>query len=119
MSYQKEREFFLATFAREFPSASMDVARRLLREATGSQRANEILCSIDVGEREQARIEKREERRDARVAKLAESIGAKLKPGGDPRGFPYVLLLPSEATYDWGGQGLGIPGRGLPARCFQ
>jgi len=46
-------------------------------------------------------------------------IGAKLIEGGDPRGFPFLIDCPSHRAYDFGGRGLGVPGRGLPARCFQ
>ena len=119
MTYQSERDEFLAAFGREFPNASRDVAAALLRAATGSQRYNEIASSIDVGARELARLEKREANRMLRVVGMLAMIGAKLIDGGDPRGFPFLIACPSGRTYDFGGRGLGVPGRGLPARCFQ
>ncbi len=117
-SYAAEREHFLHAFGREFPTSNLTVARTLLREATGLQRANETMCSIDIGEQATERMERREQRRDERVASYARGLGTKLLTNGDPRGFPYLLECPSGRTYDFGGQGLGIPGRGLPASAF-
>lgn len=87
VSYQRERAAFLLAFGREFPTAHPDIAHALLRAATGSQRYNEVTSSIDGAE-------------------LADE-------SGDPRGFPFVIKCPSGRTYDFGGRGLGIPGRGL------
>lgn len=117
-SYQKEREFFLIKFGQEFPKASTDVAVRMLREASAEQRYNEIVCSIEISESETRRLEKRSESRAKRMEALCGEIGAKLVENGDPRGFPFLLSLPSGKTYDWGERGLGIPGRGLPASTF-
>jgi len=102
-------------FGREFPQASREDARALLRAATAEQRANEIECSVDVGETERERMEKASARRMARVRKIARKIGADLIENGDPRGFSFVLTCPSGRTYDWGGSGLGVPGRGFSA----
>jgi len=119
MSYQRQREEFLVTFGAEFPRADHRAALALLREATGAQRYNEIVCSIDVGPAELARLERRDTARLFRVAEIARAIGAELIAGGDPRGYPFLLRCPSGRTYDFGGRGLGVPGRGLPARCFR
>ena len=112
MSYQKERAFFLKQFAVEFPTAKYSDAIALLREGTGSQRYNEIACSVDVGERELARLEKRDDNRTKRVAAICKRIGAQLVENGDSRGFPFFLSCPSGRTYDWGQRGLGVPGEG-------
>ena len=111
MAYKAWREEFLSEFARTFPGASHSKALAFLRDATAEQRWNEISCSIDIGETETARQEKRSERRLARVRKLAESIGAQLSENGDPRGCPFGLVKDGCTVY--------VPGRGLPARCFQ
>ena len=119
MSYKREREFFLQRFGAEFPRAPMETAQALLRCATSAQRYNEIASSIEVSERESARLEARDKRNTERARRLAESLDAELIENGDPRGFPFLLACPSGRTYDWGSRGLGIPGRGLPARAFQ
>lgn len=112
MGYQREREEFFSLFSREFPKASIYDARLLLRDASASQRYNEIVSSIDVGERELARLEKADAARDARVGARVRAIGGELETGGDPRGNPYAIKCPS-------GRILSVPGRGLPAHCFQ
>ena len=86
MGYQQDREAFINQFARVFPKAPFSVALTFLREASGSQRYNEIASSIDVGEKELNRLELADERRDLRVTMLAASIGATIETGGDPRG---------------------------------
>jgi len=115
MSYQKERGFFLQMFGREFPQAGDNVATRLLREASTQQRISEIECSIDVGEKELTRLERRAE---ASCKRVREMVTGEVEFGGDPRGFPFVLKCPSGSTYDFGGRGLGVPGRGLPVSAF-
>lgn len=82
----------------------------LLRRATRLHRSGEINCSIDVGEKELARLEKRDERDEAAVKKIAESNGATVTFQGDPRGCPF--------TIEKDGKGCAVPGRSLPARCF-
>ena len=113
MSYRKWREEFLVRFSRLVPQGTRADAEALLRAATGSQRYNEITCSIDVGEAELARLERREENRTKRVRDLCAKLGVKLDENGDPRGDPYCLLV-GEREYR-----LSVPGNGLPARCFQ
>jgi len=112
MGYQQDREAFINQFARVFPKAPFSVALTFLREASGSQRYNEIASSIDVGEKELNRLELADERRDLRVTMLAASIGATIETGGDPRGCPYILKNSEGAE-------VRVPGRGLPARCFR
>lgn len=119
MGYQKDREQFIALFYREFPSARLSDCLALLREASAEQRFNEISSSIDVGDKELARLEKRSENRTARVRAICERIGGKLIENGDPRGYPYLIATPSGRTNDWGQRGIGIPGRGLPASAFR
>lgn len=112
MGYQNDREAFVAEFARHFPNASHWVATAFLRDASGAQRYNEITSSIDVGERELARLEKLDARRTVRIVNRAKKIGAKVEDGGDPRGCPFSLITPE-------GREIRVPGRGLPARCFR
>lgn len=112
MSYRKWREEFLHQFGRAFPNASHRTALALLREASAEQRWNEISCSIDIGERETARQERRAEARTERVRALCARIGATLDENGDPRGCPFTLK-----TTD--GQEIPVPGRGLPASAFR
>lgn len=112
MGYQKDRTDFLFEFSRTFPHAHQGIARALLRDATGAQRYNEITSSIEISEREAARLEKRDNARTARVQRCAAMIGAKLDENGDPRGCPFVLIAPD-------GHKVYVPGNGLPARCFR
>lgn len=112
MGYQTERAQFLHQFGRYVSAGTHADALAFLRDASGSQRWNEILSSFDIGERETAKQERREERRDARVKARAERLGLALETNGDPRGNPYALK-----TAD--GRTLSVPGRGLPARCFR
>lgn len=112
MGYQSDREGFVMEFAKHFPKVGQDFAKAFLREASGAQRYNEITTSIDVGQAERERLEKADERRTARLVKMAASIGAKLEEGGDPRGCPFSIITPS-------GREIRVPGRGLPARCFR
>ncbi len=116
MTYQKEREHFIAAFVREFPSVDLYISRRLLHMATSEQRQNEIECSVPVTDRQQARMDARHKARKSRVEALAEFLGADVIWNGDPRGFPFLLTCPSGRTYDFGGRGLGVPGRGYTAR---
>lgn len=119
MSYQKEREEFIVQFVRLFPKARHSDAEYLLRQASAEQRWNEIDCSIDVGEREHDRMEKASERRIERTRKFCSSIGARLITQGDPRGYPLQIKTANDPSDDEQTRGLGIPGRGLPARCFR
>ncbi len=119
MGYQKEREEFLVRFAREFPEAPITFAAALLRHASSAQRYNEIVTSIDVGQKELDRLERVSEKRRERVEAICQKIGAGVEFNGDPRGFPFFVKCPSGYANDWGRRGLGVPGRSLPARCFQ
>lgn len=118
MSYQKEREQFIARFMSTPEFVHIQYGERfsicllLLRNASAEQRWNEVSCSFDIGEKETAKQERMSNRRGIRVATLAQRLGAKLDAQGDPRGNPYCLLVgPREIR-------LSIPARGLPARCF-
>ena len=120
MGYQSEREQFIRDMGREFPAASMADIQAILRAGTSEHRWNETTCSINIGERETARQEKRSEARTGRVRAIVERLGGKLIENGDPRGYAYYIACPSGFTGgDWGRRGIGVPGRGLPARCFQ
>lgn len=112
MSYRREREEFLSQFARFFPKGAHSVALALLRESSAEQRYNEIASSIDVGERELARLERRSNARLLRVRAIAERLGGKLSENGDPRGCAFTIITPD-------GREIGIPGRGLPASAFR
>lgn len=119
MSYQKEREEFIQAFGREFPNAPHSVCLAMLRNASAEQRYNEICSSIEVSDREARRLDKASERRTERMRELCRSIGAELVENGDPRGYSYLIRVPSGRTTDWGNRGIGIPGRGLPASAFR
>ena len=113
MGYQKWREEFIALFAKHVPQGRHSDALAFLRDSSAEQRWNEVYSSIDIGERETERQEKKSERRVERVRARAAALGLELDANGDPRGEPFTLLVgPTKMS-------LTVPGRGLPARCFQ
>jgi len=113
MGYQKDRESFIAEFTKYFPNAGYSVALAFLRDASGAQRYNEITSSINVGEKELARLAAQDEKRRSRVTALAGKIGAQAVTfNGDPRGCPFSIITKE-------GREVRVPGRGLPARCFR
>lgn len=108
MSYQKEREDFIALLARE--GISEDEARGFLRDANTAQRLAAESCSYEWADTEEHR--KREERADARILERAIRLGlAEPVLQGDPRGACVKLVLPSGKTNDWGREGICVPTR--------
>ncbi len=107
-SYSRDREEFFGTVARL--GGTYSDARALLRASSALQVISEKECSFEMTEREAARLAKRSEAAEKRAAAIAKSFGAALSSQGDPRGYALTL------TKD--GREYGVPGRGLPARCF-
>ena len=133
MSYQKDRDEFLALASRE--GLTVDQARALLRHANTIERLAVAQCNgdwpADNGERKTEvcecglawapssfKVTFRPTRKrvcpdcyaSARVrAILPDGYGAII--GGDPRGCTLKITVPSGYTNDWGKEGLCVPAR--------
>lgn len=111
MGYQQCREEFIGQYCKHVPNGRYADAIWFLRQASAEQRWNEVYCSFDIGEKETERQKKRSERRIERIQARAAALGLRVETQGDPRGNPFSLFA--------GDVRLSVPGRGLPARCFQ
>ena len=133
MSYQADRDEFIARMAKE--GLPVDTARRLLRYATTLHRLAEASCNgdwpCDNGERKvefcprcESGMVKSMFRRsgagservclDCRTAELVKaSLPEGFVPvlGGDPRGAVLRVKVPSRTTNDWGRDGICVPTR--------
>jgi hypothetical protein len=71
----------------------------------------------DEGERHGTvpRIAVKEDRIARRLEKLCAAHGLKAVFGGDPRGYVFLVEVPSGKKTDWGQRGVGVPGRGFTA----
>ena len=89
MGYAKEREEFVARWMAR--GAKLEDVRAVLLAAGTLQRCGEIDCSVDIDDKERARMEAREARAMEHIRAAVK--GWKVVPvfGGDPRG--YVVKL--------------------------
>lgn len=84
-----------------------DYAPLLARDAGIIKRIEEAFCSIEMSEKETARLERRAELAEKRIHKVAKSLGITATTGGDPRGccaylhFTYAEHKPHNS---WGGE---------------
>jgi hypothetical protein len=99
---------------REFPKATEYAARQLLNAASVVQKAEERFCCEPMTERESERLRARVERAEETARRTCARIGGEFVQGEDVRGWPMLIRCPSGFSNDWGGRGLGIPGRGYP-----
>jgi len=111
MSYQHEREVFIAQMTQE--GIPLDVCLRVLRNANTIQRLAARECSVEMSEAESKREELRAAACEARIAKMLAPYGVTVDTSGDPRGFCVKLMLPSGKYNTWGGaeSGYGVPTR--------
>lgn len=70
--------------------------RRALSASTTMQRTAEIECSVEMGDRESARVAKRGESAEKRLREIAAKYGATVEWSGDPRGCPSIVYPPRE-----------------------
>lgn len=105
MSYQSERDAFIAQFVKE--GGSLADARAILRDAATLQRLAVTACNRELTPSE----EKRFGHAAGRVEHVAMNFKADI--GGDPRGYVVKLHFPSGAYNTWGGKesGYGVPTR--------
>lgn len=124
MSYSKAREEFVRAMVAEFGDniKTRAAIRVLTREAhvhmacavaqcNGPETPLDKAQSWDEWEANRAR---REAECEARIGKAAQSIGATVRTGGDPRGFTVKVMMPRTGAYNsWGGaaDGFGVPTR--------
>lgn len=140
MSYQSDRDHFIATMARN--GVPDHVARLIMRHAATIERCNELACSSEAADRDRVRCPGvhpgessclcrdygsndgdthgevpryavTSDRRERRISALLAPFGVRAKIGGDPRGYCVKLHLPSGAYNTWGGadDGFGVPTR--------
>lgn len=76
--------------------------------ATSLHRLAEVACERDLTERETKRDQRLTERAREIVASFGAGFGL-IKSGGDPRGCPLLVTVPSGHTDDWGQRGLVVP----------
>lgn len=114
MSYKRWREEFISEAAQN--GYRYQEATAMLRAATSLQRSSEIQCSIDVGEKELARLERRDAAAEKRVTAIVTAHGHSVEFQGDPRGCPFTIKVKPEGQ-SWT-RSISCPGLGLPARCF-
>lgn len=125
MSKQRERETFIALMSREFPALpnAEHIARLILRHAAtlariGVMECNGPECSPTIAPAAYERLWNRHdayctqtaERAENRIRAICKPLGMEVKFGGDPRGFPVQLFLPSGKYNTWGGaeSGYGV-----------
>lgn len=105
MSYQRDREDFLLTLAREGVPAA--VSRTVLRHTNTLQRLSVEACNRTLTHQEHVR----DGRATTAIRLALEPYGVTPIFSGDPRGACVKLQLPSGRTDDWGQTGLCVPTR--------
>jgi hypothetical protein len=118
MTHQQAREEFISLMAQE---KHCDFTLHQLRELlTLTQRLHTIgvrqanghqTTGGDWDEAAAKRDERREERIEQRIAELCKSGNAVPIIGGDPRGTPLILRVPSGRTNSWCQTGIAVPVR--------
>jgi hypothetical protein len=129
MSYQKDRDEFIARMAAE--GMPLEVSRQLLSKAATLQRLAEAQCNgdwpADNGERPTVQCTEcmggwvpsvlrkglcPDCRTSARVKALVQALpGFGVILSGDPRGAVVKVTVPSGRTNDWGQNGICVPVR--------
>ncbi len=109
MAYAKWRDETFAGLSRM--GFTYDAICRLLSAATTLHRLAEVSCSVEVSDRETARMERREASAEARVRSIvAEVPGATVEMQGDPRGCPFGVTV--NGRTEW------VPGRPYPSAVY-
>lgn len=90
-----------------------EVARLLMRHGATYGRLAEVECSVELSERETARLERRQAQLERRMRELVSELGDGFSVdfSGDPRGYTVKVTLPTKAYNTWGGaeSGWGVP----------
>jgi len=112
----KERENTISCFVQETQNAGSNINVRdienlcdkLHRYETSLHRISEIQCSVEMSEREENRLAKKEESINKKVRDIAELMRFQVRINGDPRGGSIRFLLPSKRSNGWDGETWGI-----------
>lgn len=109
MAYMRWRDETIAGLSRMGFHGS--AIARLLSAATTLHRLSEVSCSVEVSDREQARMERREKSAELRVRSIVSEVhGASVDFQGDPRGCPFSITKDTRTE--------GVPGRPFPASVY-
>lgn len=139
MSYQKDREQFIAQIVKEIGHAGYDLAYLVLRNASTIQTCETLVCSSEAADRDRVmcpaaktgkmedcccdfeyqgahcktpKVEVKIMRARKRIAAACKEHGITADFSGDPRGACVKLNLPSGTYNSWGGKGFCVPTRG-------
>jgi ribosomal protein S2 len=112
----KERENTIATFIQDAQLAGSmlntsdieNLVDRLHRYETTLHRIAEIWCSVELTEKQAARLEEKESRIEKKVQGIAELLRFKVHTQGDPRGGTIRFTLPSGRSNNWDQETWGI-----------
>jgi len=112
----KERQDTIATFIQDAQHAGFmlsvrdieDLCDKLHRYETTLHRISEVQCSIEMTEKEESRINKKEESTEKRVKAIAELLKFEVRFNGDPRGGAIRFVLPSGRSNNWDNETWGI-----------
>jgi len=90
------------------PWEARDYASRLVRDAGIIKRAEEVFCSIEMDERTTKALERKMELAEARIHKVAKTLGITATTGGDCRGccayLHFTYLGEAQKPHNsWGG----------------
>jgi hypothetical protein len=97
-------------------SAIAETCSLIARHARTHGHIQETWCSVEMSDRQTARLEKREAQLEARITRLVEDLPETDEGpitvlfGGDPRGYTVKLVMPgtlSRLHDDWGQEGIG------------
>lgn len=126
MTYAKARAEFSAAMIAEFGDRKETRAAvrelfilanahmtRSVEQCNGPTDRERAARGFDWDEWEETRAASERET-ERRILAIAETIGARVKLGGDPRGFTVKLMMPKTGAYNsWGGaeEGFGVPTR--------
>jgi hypothetical protein len=107
MSYQKDRDMFIAVMTGE--GVPLETSRLILRGAATINRLSVDQCNRALSDKEKRIMENAANR----MAERLNPYDIKVTTSGDPRGYTTKLLLPSERYNTWGGaeSGWGVPVR--------
>ena len=109
MSYQREREEFIAVCVNETTGDAwdaIDIARKILRDAQVLQNYAVNRCNREVSKAEEGRALAASNR----IIQHVETLGFPgVLVGGDPRGNVVKIKLPSGLSNHWGGETWGVP----------
>lgn len=104
MSYQYDRGIFVEVMRNE--GVPYGVSILVMRHANTIQRIAALECSVEMSEREAARVEKRAAACERRIAEILAPYNVTADFSGDPRGCCVKVRLPSGRANSWGGDGL-------------